>query len=187
MRKSFKLVFLLLVHFVAAPILAAEISLAQLSLTDYNGKPFAHNSLKGHPILLNFVFTGCSVSCSMQTSSLSKIRRALPVDVISRIKFVTVSLDSMADTPSVLKQYAIKHDAFDPGWWFLHAEPPALAKLLRQVEGSRADATQKNTATHSGILYLISADGSLIQRYMGFPPNENRLNRELTQLARTQK
>ncbi len=63
-----------LTGFVFASIQKTDSELKNLSLVSQSGKVFTLGDLNGKPVILNFVFTGCSVYCPVQVGTLSALQ-----------------------------------------------------------------------------------------------------------------
>lgn len=153
---------------------------AGASLRDQDGKPFTFRPLAGKVLLVNFVYTGCSTVCPVQTRALVEVLQALPAPARGGIHFVSVSLDPLYDTPATLKRYADRMGVDLRQWSFVtgrHADVDRLAERLRlfRPDGKRPD-------DHSTSLWLVDARGRLMLRLNGAPPDIRRVKDELVAL-----
>ena len=69
---------------------------------------FFDDVIKGKVVAINFIFTGCSESCSMETARLREVQDLLADRMGKDIFFVSISIDPDNDTPEALKHYADK-------------------------------------------------------------------------------
>lgn len=165
----------------SAGALAQPAPLKDLKLTDHHARPLDAAGLRGRPTLLHFVYTTCSTSCPVQVRELGLVRQALPDDVRARVRFVSVTVDPLQDTPASLAAFARRLDADQPGWHFVTGPGAhALADRLQALTAQRPRAEDHRTS-----LYLYDARGALVQRYGGMPVDRARLAEEITQVART--
>ena len=65
---------------------AQPVVLADARLQDHRGHGFDAAALRGHPVLLQLVFTTCSSTCPTQVADLVLAHRALPDDVRRRLR-----------------------------------------------------------------------------------------------------
>mgnify|MGYP000394383097 CR=1 FL=1 len=72
-------------------------------------------SLKGRVVLVNFVFTGCSTICPVQTRALADLQAQVPEPLRRQVHFLSISLDPLSDTPQALKAYGMFASSADKG------------------------------------------------------------------------
>lgn len=152
------------------------------TLRDQDGRPFAPARLAGKTTLYNFVFTGCSTVCPMQTRVLAEVQRGLKPDVRDRVHFVSVSLDPLTDSPAVLKAYARSMGVDLKHWSFVTGRPEDIDKVAERLRLFKTEAGARRPDDHATSLWLADREGRLRQRYPGNPPDGARLVAELTQL-----
>ena len=161
---------------------AQPVPMRGLSFTEHRGQPLAAATLRGRPVLLHFVFTSCAKTCSTQVGELAALRRALPDDVRERVRFVSMTVDPLQDTPRTLASFASGRGADLPGWYFTTGRPAQVHAFMDRMQAlSPRDPRPEN---HRTSLYLYGADGELVQRYAGVPVDQPRLVAELTQVSR---
>lgn len=136
------------------------------SLTDQEGKRFSFDRLKGHTVVMNFVFTHCPVSCPMQTKALTVVQRTLPRALQGRVQFVSVSMDPARDTPAVLKQYALGMGADLSNWAFVTGNESEITWLHTHYN-AQVKRTEGGQFDHRVAVYLLDANQNLIQTYTG--------------------
>jgi protein SCO1 len=102
-------------------------------VTQDNKKVHFFDLIKGKVVAINFIFTGCSASCSMETARLRQVQELLGDRVGKDVFFYSISIDPDNDTPEVLKAYAAKFNVA-PGWTFLTGRSQDI-DLLRQKLG----------------------------------------------------
>jgi protein SCO1 len=145
---------------------AAESVLTDAKLVDQNGKTVALTSLKGKPMVVDFIYTSCPGPCLMETAKLANVALRLGSDIGSKVTIVSISVDPEHDGPKQLLDYSRQQGADEKGWYFLTGGPAevdqALAgfKLSRQVEPD-------GSVGHLVDMMLIGPDGRLIREYNG--------------------
>ena len=154
------------------------------ALVDQDGRPFSFAPLAGKVLLVNFVYTGCSTVCPMQTRVLAEVQAALAADVAARVRFVSISLDALQDTPAALKAFATTMRADLTHWSFVTGKPSDVDRIAQRLRLFRAGPNVTRPDDHATSLWAVDAKGRLVQRYAGNPPDRERLVRELTTLAR---
>lgn len=105
-----------------------------IALTNQDGKQvrFFDDLIKGKVVAINFIFTGCSAACSMETARLRHVQEMLGDRVGKDIFFLSISIDPDNDTPEALKAYAEKFDV-GPGWSFLTGKADDILKLRQRL------------------------------------------------------
>ena len=156
---------------------------APLALLDQSGRPFRVDSLRGKVVLFNFIFTRCPNICPVQTQALAEVQRTLPAPARDRVQFVSVSIDPQHDTPAVLLSFASRFKVDFARWTFVTG---GTADIDRLADGLRlfAQNRERLPENHGTTLWLMDADGRLMQRYAGDPPEVPRLVRELDTLVK---
>lgn len=154
-----------------------------MALVDHDGRSFALRSTAGQVLLVNFVFTGCSTTCPVQTRVLAQVLRAQPVSGPgAKLRFVSFSLDPVHDTPAVLKAYAMGMGADLGRWSFVTGRPEDIDRISERLRLFRPGETTRRPDDHATTLWLVDARGRLILRLNGNPPDAARLARELAAL-----
>lgn len=151
-------------------------------LQDQEGRPFRLAALAGKAILYNFVYTGCSTVCPMQTRVLAEVQQGLAARVRDQVHFVSVSLDPLSDSPKVLKAFALRMGADLNHWSFVTGRPVDIERVADQLRLFKATPEARRPDDHATNLWLADREGHLLQRYAGNPPDPARLRSELTQL-----
>jgi len=178
------LVALLSALFFVLTARAQPAALKGIELRDHRGQAVDAPSLQSRPLLMNFVFTGCSTTCPTQVHELAELHRALPDDVRAAVRFLSVTVDPSHDTPQSLAEFARRMGADLPGWRFATGAPPQVEALLARMQAFSPRRGQARPQDHRTSLYLFDAGGVLVQRFAGVPVDRPRLADELSRLAR---
>lgn len=104
---------------------------------------FFDDLIKGKVVAINFIFTGCSASCSMETARLRGVQDQLADRMGKDVFFYSISIDPDNDTPEALKAYADRF-RIGPGWTFLTGRNEDII-LLRQKLGLYQVAANQKT------------------------------------------
>ncbi|HEV2170007.1 MAG TPA: SCO family protein [Candidatus Binatus sp.] len=145
---------------------ASENCLTDTKLVDQNGNTVSLASLKGKPMVVDFIYTSCPGPCLMETSKLANVALRLGNDMGSKVTIVSISVDPEHDGPTQLLNYSRQQGADEKGWYFLTGGPAevdrALAgfKLSRQVEPD-------GSVGHMIAMMLIGPDGRIVREYNG--------------------
>lgn len=155
-------------------------------LVDETGHVFTEEALRGHPTVIDFVFTRCDSICPVVSGRMAGMQERWGDPKAERIKIVSISVDPAYDTPAKLAAYAESFGAKPDKWRFLTGPLPKVKALVEgpfmnsmQQEGvSAAGAPQ---ISHSG--YFVLVDGDLHIRGVYDSRDQNRLD-ELDHHAR---
>ena len=167
----------------AWPALAQPAAWKGLTLQDHRQQTVTAATLAGKPVLMNFVFAGCTSVCPVQVQELLQVHGALSPDVQKRLQFVSVTVDPLSDSPAVLARFAQRQNADRSGWRFVSGAPKEVFRLLDRMQAFDPAQRKPQAADHRSSLYLFAADGRLLQRFRGTPVDRTRLTDELTRLA----
>lgn len=85
---------------------------------DQAGRAFTLADMDGKVWIANFVFTDCPSVCPMLTAQMSNLQRRLAPQA-PELRYVSISVDPVRDTPAVLAEYAARHEADLTRWRFL--------------------------------------------------------------------
>jgi len=153
-------------HRESADSAAAASVLTDTKLVDQNGDTVSLASLKGKPLVVDFIYTSCPGPCLMETAKFANVALRLGNDLGSKVTLVSISVDPEHDGPKQLLDYSRQQGADEKGWYFLTGGPAdvdrALAgfKLSRQVEPD-------GSVGHLVDMMLIGPDGRLVREYNG--------------------
>ena len=156
--------------------------LGDLHLLDQDGRMFEPATLAGRIVLLNFVFTGCAASCPTQTRELAALQHDLPASLRHEVRFVSISVDPLGDTPALLRAYGHSAGADFSSWTFATGRPQDIERLSARLGLFSGGATPARPEDHTTSLWLIDGHGRRMQRYAG--GDIARLADEFAQLRR---
>lgn len=151
-------------------------------LQDQNGRLLPLDRLRGRTVVLNFVFTGCSSICPLQSRELALVQQAIPAARRAQIHFLSVSVDPLNDTPAALKRFALASGADLSHWSFATGRPAEIDRFARRLRAFDPRRTEPAPADHTTSIYLFDPRGRLTQRYATL--DRARLAREILQLDR---
>ena len=138
--------------------------------TDVDGNRVDIRDLKGHPVLVTFVYANCPDVCPLIMTNLRQVREAS--DLGERMRVISVSVDPEGDTVPTVRRFL---------------ERQRVGSFVDYVVGDRADlepvwalwqvATQvpkdnPELIEHSSLIYGVTASGELATAYqVGFEPD----------------
>lgn len=137
------------------------------ALVDQAGRAVALGDLRGKVLVVGFLFTTCSESCPIVTAKLAEIQRRLGSDFGPRVRFVSISVDPLTDTPERLRDYAHRLGADLTGWSFLVGTPVQTDEVVRGF-GAYARGTDHGGVEHLTLTSLVDREGRLRVQYLGY-------------------
>jgi protein SCO1/2 len=138
--------------------------LPDVSLIDQHGNAISLASLKGKPVLIDFIYTSCASTCPMLTAKMAAIAHQLGPALGADVTIVSISLDPEHDDPAALENYAKSHDAGGKGWIFLTG-PPAKIDQVMALYSLRRTRETDGSITHSVEAFLLGPDGHQVRQY----------------------
>ena len=145
---------------------ATESCLTDTKLVDQNGNTVSLASLKGKPLVVDFIYTSCPGPCLMETAKLANVARRLGNDLGSKVTIVSISVDPEHDGPKQLLDYSRQQGADEKGWYFLTGDPADVDRALAGFRISR-QVEPDGSVGHMVDMMLIGPDGRLVREYNG--------------------
>lgn len=109
--------------------------------TDSNGKAVRLADLRGKPLVVNFVYTGCFQVCPATTQFLAgAVKEAERSLGPGTFRVATIGFNLPFDDPGSMRAFARKFAIASPNWLFLTPEAETLEALVRDF-GFRYEAT----------------------------------------------
>jgi len=102
--------------------------LVDFTLTDRTGRTVTQADLAGKILVVNFVFTSCSLSCRAVNDRMAEIQGLL--GDADDVQLVSLTVDPRTDTPSVLSKFADGFHADTNRWLFLTGNKTQLYGLI---------------------------------------------------------
>jgi protein SCO1/2 len=158
--------------------------LPDLTLTDQFGKPVSLASLKGKPVLFDFIYTTCPGPCLTLTSHMRVIAKRLGPLVGTKVWLVSVTVDPEHDGPAQLLSYSQDQGADQKGWLFLTGTPQQVEQLMGQFN-LRRQREADGTVDHVLEFFLVGPDGKQLYQYIGTKVQPATVARDVEQAMRT--
>lgn len=146
------------------PSLAVIRPAPDFTLLDVEGRAVRLSELRGRVVLLSFIYTSCPSACPLVTQRMAVLQRRLREAEISRVTFLSVTVDPERDSAAILARYAKGFRADPDRWRFLRESPERLHPVLAAyAEWTRTLPTGE--IDHPARLYLIDAGGAIREIY----------------------
>ena len=128
--------------------------------------PIALADLRGKPVVLNLVYTGCADVCPMIVQNLDRAidagHAALGTESFA---VLTIGFDSAHDTPERMAAFARDHGASAPNWRFVSSSPAEIERLAKDV-GFTFYASPKGF-DHLAQTTILDGDGRIYRQVLG--------------------
>ena len=129
---------------------------ASYRFIDSNAQVVRLGELRGKPLVVSFVYTGCVQTCPASTQFLAAaVREAERALGAGTFRVATIGFNLPFDDPASMRSFARKFGIASPGWLFLTPEADALAALTSDF-GFRYEAT---AAGFDHLLQVTILDG----------------------------
>ncbi|HSY51023.1 MAG TPA: SCO family protein [Thermoanaerobaculia bacterium] len=119
-------------------------------LVNETGKPVRMSEMKGQVVVYDFIFTHCSGTCPMMTATMRRLTAKIPKN--APVRFVSISVDPIRDTPQVLHDYAA-YARNDPRWTFLTGDRKTIVDL--SVKGFKLAAGDATGTPDESVLHSV--------------------------------
>jgi protein SCO1/2 len=102
------------------------------SLTDQEGKRLTNEDLRGKLVLYNFTYTRCQPPCPQTWETMQTVQQRLgEIDLRGApVQLVTISFDTLGDSPADLKAYAQELGVDTSNWSFAVGKDSELMKYV---------------------------------------------------------
>ncbi|MDD5140025.1 MAG: SCO family protein [Verrucomicrobiales bacterium] len=159
--------------------------LAGFTLTDRSGRTVTRADLDGKFLVVNFVFTGCSITC------LDVNRRMAEIQTLTArqpdVKLVSLTVDPRTDTPQVLAEFGNRFGADTNRWLLLTGDKPVLYDLIEKSFIPRDPDDPYNFMpggfTHTERIAVMDTHGRLRAFFDGMKPETSQaVTDEINQL-----
>ncbi len=136
------------------------------ALRDTEGRGVRLADLRGKPLVVQFVYTGCFQVCPASTAFLGKaVREAERTLGPGTFRVATIGFNLPFDSPGAMKDFRRKHGRDSPNWLFLSPQAETLPALVRDF-GFRYEATAAGF-DHLLQATIVDAEGRIYRQVYG--------------------
>lgn len=131
-------------------------------LMDASRRPLQLSALRGRPVLVAFVYTGCTSACPLISARMARLQEKLAAAKVDAT-LLSVTVDPQRDDAATLAAVAKRFGA-GAGWHFLREAPARLAPVLAAYD----EWTQRlpgGELDHPARLHLVDARGRVREIY----------------------
>src|SRR5271168_327896 len=140
--------------------------LPDITLVDKNSHNVSLASLKGKPVLFDFIYTTCPGPCLLLTARMKKIADRLGPKLGTEARIVSITVDPEHDHPEQLRTYASAQGADLNGWLFLTGSPAQIEDVMSRFHLIRQREAD-GTVDHVLEFFLVDPNGRALFQYMG--------------------
>ena len=145
--------------------------LVDFSLVNWDGRPVTRADLDGKFLVVSFLFTSCSATCTEISRRLERVQTETAA--AGDVRIVSFSMDPRTDQPPVLAQFARRWNADPKRWFLLTGEKAELHRVIEASFLSRdpalADQPSAGFRQHYAIA-LVDRAGAVRHYFNGLAP-----------------
>ncbi len=130
------------------------------------GKTVPLSVLRGRPQIVAMFFTHCEYACPILVEELKTIERKLPPDVLGKVDFLLVSMDTKRDTPGELAAFRAKRDLARQRWTLLRGGADDVREFAALLGINYAEDSRGQFA-HTNMITLLNAEGEIAFQLTG--------------------
>jgi len=146
--------------------------LADFSLTNWTGSNVTRAEVKGRFLVVDFLFTSCSVTCPFINDHMAQIQELTTNQ--PDVKLVSLTVDPRDDTPPVLAKYAKRFKADPRRWLLLTGDRDEVYGLIRSFLNQDADNSfgyMPGNFTHTDRIAIVDRQGAIRAYFDGLSQN----------------
>ena len=104
------------------------------ALTDQDGLSLSSDQLRGKVVIADFIYTNCTDICPLLSGRMKQTQETLQTaGLLDRgVRLLTITVDPVHDTSSVLQAYAQRYRADTRTWQFLTGPEEVMIPLVEQ-------------------------------------------------------
>ena len=138
----------------------------EFHFTDTQGRRMPLTAYRGRPLVVSFVYTGCSQVCPTTTRFLARAVREAR-DVVGKEAFdvLSIGFNVPADNPMSMRVFARQHGIDDPRWAFVVPDSGAQGALAAAFGFSYA--AQSGGFDHLTQVTVLDAEGRVAAQLYG--------------------
>jgi protein SCO1/2 len=161
--------------------------LVNFTLTDQTGRTVTRTDLDGKILVVDFLFTGCSLTCPVVNRCMAQIQELTTNQ--PDVRLVSLTVDPRDDTPAVLAEYGEHYGADTNRWLLLTGDKSQLYDLIGNSFLSQAPADPFNympgNFSHTERIAVVDATGRVRTYFDGL--REDAAEAVVAEIARLRK
>lgn len=158
--------------------------LVDFSLTDRTGRTVTRSDLAGKFLVVDFLFTSCSLTCPVVNGHMAEIQKLTTNQ--PDVKLLSLTVDPRDDTPDVLAKYGAQFGADTNRWLLLTGEKNDLYHLIATSFLSQDEndpfTYMPGNFSHTERIAVVDSRGNVRAYFDGL--SDNVANAVVQQIAR---
>ena len=150
---------------------SSDRKLVDFSLVNWDGRAVTRADLDGKFLVVSFLFTSCSATCTEISRRLEQVQTATAT--AGDVQIISFSMDPRTDQPPVLAQFARRWNADPQRWFLLTGEKAELHRVIEASFLSRdpalVDQPSAGFRQHYAIA-LVDRAGAVRHYFNGLAP-----------------
>ena len=143
--------------------------LVDFSLIDQTGHPVTRKDFDHKIVVVNFLFTSCSIVCPYVNDQMAQIQRQTSDD--PDVRLLSLTVDPVDDTAPVLAQYSQKLYARPGRWFFATGNQETMQNLIGTSFLDHDTSTNFNSMpgsfANSQRIALVDSSGNIVKYFDG--------------------
>ena len=123
-------------------------------------------ALRGRPQIVALFFTHCEYACPILVGERKTLESTLPPEVLGKVDFLRVSIDSKRDTPAALALFREKRELARERWTLLRGEADDVRELAA-MPGVNYSEDARGQFAHTNLITLLNAEGEVAYQHAG--------------------
>jgi protein SCO1/2 len=133
------------------------------TFTNQDGQNFTLASRRGQPHVVAMFYTSCQMVCPLIIDTARGVDKALAPAEKTKLRVLFISMDSIKDTPEVLKAAVIKRKLDASRWTLARSDENGVRKIAALL-GVRYRRLANGEFNHTSALYLLDAEGRILAK-----------------------
>lgn len=150
--------------------------LVDFELTNTTDRAVTRADLRNKFVVVNFVFTSCSLSCLAVNDRMAEIQRATAD--MPDVSLISLTVDPRTDTPQSLASFAQRFGADTRRWQFLTGDKTAVYNLIEQSFIAKSPSLEQfipGGFAETDRIMLVDPQGAVCASFNGLNTNVARL------------
>lgn len=142
-------------------------------LVNQNGRRVRLADMRGHTVVLTFLFTSCTDVCPTLVHTLQQVERQLAVPERDKVRFVGITIDPKRDTPAQLTKFMSQRRLDARRWSLLTGAVEPLTRVADDY-GVVVRPAPRGDFVHNSVFVVIDPQGIERVEFHGVatPPQE---------------
>lgn len=135
------------------------------TLVDQEGKSFSLREFAGKPFIISFIYTNCSRICPTITTHLKDAFREAGGTFGNKFQALTISFDTVNDTPQNMKRYGSSFTEDFKKWRFAVADRKTIESLSKDVGFYYLT---EGKLDHMNLVTVVDKEGKVYRQIYGY-------------------